>query len=374
MGAFGRDARNRREQLDLLGQNFEGAVRVSGADAPGIFSLSTSVGDSIEFENGMRLGGSLSLFYDRGGSFVGNGVNDRFELATLEEGLRPTEVQGSFSGGDVVTALFDTIESSEEVQWGGTASVGLEIDSDNEVGLQYILTHTAEDNVILAEDTRGRSFAFPGFDINDPGGPGNVGPEVEQAPFIRTHSLTYTERTVGSLQLRGDHTFRVDDWELSDSWRFKSPEFSWVVADSFSEVDQPDRRLFGSQFTPTNFQPGNAVLPDTIVPGQFEFFRPGESIQLGNLQRIFTQIEEDSTQGKIDLRFPFEQWSDTEGHIQFGAFSDATDREFRRDTFTNSGSEPDMIFVGSFDEFFTCLLYTSPSPRDQRGSRMPSSA
>ena len=25
-------------------------------------------------------------------------------------------------------------------------------------------------------------------------------------------------------------------------------------------------------------------------------------------------------------------------------------------------------------EFKTCLLYTSPSPRDQRGSRMPSSA
>ena len=26
------------------------------------------------------------------------------------------------------------------------------------------------------------------------------------------------------------------------------------------------------------------------------------------------------------------------------------------------------------DEVFICLLYTSPSPRDQRGSRMPSSA
>ena len=26
------------------------------------------------------------------------------------------------------------------------------------------------------------------------------------------------------------------------------------------------------------------------------------------------------------------------------------------------------------DEAYTCLLYTSPSPRDQRGSRMPSSA
>ena len=26
------------------------------------------------------------------------------------------------------------------------------------------------------------------------------------------------------------------------------------------------------------------------------------------------------------------------------------------------------------DGYLTCLLYTSPSPRDQRGSRMPSSA
>ena len=28
----------------------------------------------------------------------------------------------------------------------------------------------------------------------------------------------------------------------------------------------------------------------------------------------------------------------------------------------------------SFDKHKACLLYTSPSPRDQRGSRMPSSA
>ena len=30
--------------------------------------------------------------------------------------------------------------------------------------------------------------------------------------------------------------------------------------------------------------------------------------------------------------------------------------------------------VPSQDQLLTCLLYTSPSPRDQRGSRMPSSA
>ena len=35
----------------------------------------------------------------------------------------------------------------------------------------------------------------------------------------------------------------------------------------------------------------------------------------------------------------------------------------------NHGIEKDLI-----DQVFHCLLYTSPSPRDQRGSRMPSSA
>ena len=31
-------------------------------------------------------------------------------------------------------------------------------------------------------------------------------------------------------------------------------------------------------------------------------------------------------------------------------------------------------FVLNWDPYKDCLLYTSPSPRDQRGSRMPSSA
>ena len=33
-----------------------------------------------------------------------------------------------------------------------------------------------------------------------------------------------------------------------------------------------------------------------------------------------------------------------------------------------------LIDRNVFNNFITCLLYTSPSPRDQRGSRMPSSA
>ena len=38
-------------------------------------------------------------------------------------------------------------------------------------------------------------------------------------------------------------------------------------------------------------------------------------------------------------------------------------------------SSADLIVLPEmFSTGFSCLLYTSPSPRDQRGSRMPSSA
>ena len=39
-----------------------------------------------------------------------------------------------------------------------------------------------------------------------------------------------------------------------------------------------------------------------------------------------------------------------------------------------AGSAPATLLDYFPEDFLTCLLYTSPSPRDQRGSRMPSSA
>ena len=41
---------------------------------------------------------------------------------------------------------------------------------------------------------------------------------------------------------------------------------------------------------------------------------------------------------------------------------------------TDGNKRTSEITVGARQKAADCLLYTSPSPRDQRGSRMPSSA
>ena len=56
-------------------------------------------------------------------------------------------------------------------------------------------------------------------------------------------------------------------------------------------------------------------------------------------------------------------------------FSDATNQISVAFQATTDGSDPDFPFANTLSNgVTTCLLYTSPSPRDLSTSRMPSSA
>ena len=80
-----------------------------------------------------------------------------------------------------------------------------------------------------------------------------------------------------------------------------------------------------------------------LTPGQATVLAPGDTIS-----------------------FDIEVFNDGEATAFDVILRDLIDEDFVFITDMNPGWDSDGVFI--------CLLYTSPSPRDQRGSRMPSSA
>lgn len=355
VGTLGKEGDTRPIQFDNLGQNWDGAVGVDEIGAPRDWKVNGAIGGSHELENGWRLGGFVSLFYERDSSLYRNGRNDSWWQATPGGPLVPQiRGQGSVSDGDFQTALFDVERGSRFVQWGTSAAVGLETD-DHSIALNYLYSHTAEDVAILAEDTRGKEFFFPGYDPDDPRAPGNLatGNDLTTAPYLRTETLEYTERTIGTLQLVGSHRFPMSPIDLGAGISLRSPKIDWIAASSFSRSNQPDKRLFGGIYRPDSYDPGNPVfgVPAQVNPGFWEPFRPADNINLGNLQRIFKRIEEDGTQGAVDFELPFRQWDDEKGSFRVGLFEDRVDRTFEQQSYTNDNSF--FQFFGDFSDFWS---------------------
>jgi outer membrane receptor protein involved in Fe transport len=301
-------------QTDHLGESWTGDVGVSEEDAPIDFKLSTLLGDSTEVDHGVRLGGFGSLFYEQDSAFFDDGQDNSLWVVSPGDPMTPQTYQGSPSDGDFKTALFDVTQSTRAQKWGGLGGLGLQ--SENHlITLSYLYTRVAEDVATLAEDTRGKAF----FD------PDNLNPD--SAPYLRLETLEYTERTTQTLQLSGHHRFVIEDYEISDQVHGRSPELDWKIAKSIADMDQPDKRQFGSLWKQ------NTAFPD----GVFLPYLPAANFNYGNLQRIWKDISEDSDQVFVDLKLPFEQWSEDEGYLKVGVFDDHLTRDFNQDTFSNFG-------------------------------------
>ncbi|MCB9896918.1 MAG: TonB-dependent receptor [Planctomycetes bacterium] len=346
VSVFGHDDGSRDIQYDQLGSNWDGAVGVSRDRAPVDYKLSMGLGGSTDLDDGLRLGGFASLFYERDSSYHDDGKNDSYWVEDAGGKLVPETIQGSSTGGDFKTALFDIEQGTQEVKWGGLGTVGLESEH-HDVSLTYLYTHSAEDTATLAIDTRGKQHFFPGYDPNDPTGTGNAPDELAIAPYIRTETLEYTERTTETMQLRGRHDIDVG-WEGGGA--FENPRLEWRASKSSALLDQPDKRQFGALWLPESFHPGQGpFLPPYTSPETWLPFKPAALFTIGNLQRIWKRIEEKSDQYAVDLELPFVNDDESKGSLKFGLFEDHTRRTYNQDTFSNF-NETGLNYQGGFDE------------------------
>jgi len=349
---WGRDDGRRDQQLDLLGENWDGAVGTTTGDAPTDYKWSVSGGGRHVLDSGVTIGGFGSFFYERDSGFT-EGVNDSWWVkAAGQPGqeVQPEQKQGQADpsgGGDYKTALFDVRRGTKSVQWGALGTLGVEAEN-HRFGLTYLYSHTAEDKATLSEDTRGKEFFFPGHDPYDPSTPGHE-PNDDAAPYLRSQALEYTERTTGSVQLTGDHRLPISGFDLF-GLDFGTPELDWAVAQSFADQYQPDKRLFGAEW-----RPAREPIPGFIIPSFYRPLRPAAQSNLGNFQRIWKSIDEDSDQYFANLKFPFEQGGEP-GYFKFGLFDDRVGRSFDQDTFSNGGDG--TSYDGDFfDQFWSDFYY-----------------
>ncbi len=353
---WGKDRGGRDPQLDRIGQNWSGAAGVSTKTAPTDYKWSLASGGRVELENGLRFGGFGNFFYERDSAFYDDGVDDSYWITGPGEGLTPRTIQGvpqpdadpPGAFGQFKTSLFDVTQTTESVQWGGLLTGGVEWGGQS-LDVAFFQTHTTEDTATLAVDTRGKAHFFPGYDPFDPRGTGNEQDNLDAAPYLTTETLQYTERQIETLMFRGRHVAPTGDLEIADFWTFGEPELDWTVADSSARLDQPDKRQFGALWIPPSFREGvPPYTEDEITPPRWDPFKPGLNFTLGNSQRIFKRIEENSDQYFVNLKLPFRQWTDTPGYFKFGLFDDDVRRRFDQNTFSNFNDNSG--FEGNFDE------------------------
>lgn len=368
---WGDDRGGRDIQWGSISNTWRGAVGAHRTRAPTPYNWSVTAGGKYELVEGLRIGGFANFYYKKSVSHR-TGTDDAYWAESTNHPLVlvPQIKQGNLSvpiepGDDFKTALFDITQSSEEVQWGGLGAIGIENDL-NAVNLVFMRTQSTEDKVTIAEDTRGKEYFVtrnvPGYD------PFALSKEYrDAAPYQRNQTLEYTERRTETLQLNSHHTVPVSDWGIPGVITWLEPEADWTVAKSESSLYQPDKRMFGELWKPGEpdfYWPGYPpwVPPQTIpgIPSGFYQNKPGSDFTLGNLQRVWKDISEESDQHFINVKLPFEQWSGDKGYLKFGVFNDVVKRKFRQDSFSNF-SNPDSgnLYAGpelEWDESWAALF------------------
>ena len=169
----------------------------------------------------------------------------------------------------------------------------------------------------------------------------------------------------GSVQGFYKTTNGGDSWTTLNTSQIDNVGFHWWFGGLFINPTN-ENEVFHVGFNVDKTTDGGATwqsaFPGVHVDQHAMAFHPEDAsnVLLGNDGGLYTSINGGTSSIK-DLTLPITQFYRFTAENSNRLYGGAQDNSTMRTT------------TGSLDDW-TCLLYTSPSPRDQRGSRMPSSA
>ena len=136
-------------------------------------------------------------------------------------------------------------------------------------------------------------------------------------------------------------------------FKFLQPTIDWTAAVSGSTLDQPDKVQFGSMWLAPYYSPGAPpAIPPSVSSPVWRQYKATNNFTVGNVQRVWKDIAEDSDQFFVNLKYPFQQWTGDKGYVKVGVFNDAVDRRYTQSSYSNF-SDNSAHFDGTYDEFWS---------------------
>lgn len=287
-------------EYDGLVRSFDPVMGVGTDEAPLNSGFAVVAGDRYEFGDARVLGVMSALSYTRKFDSYEDGINNNGGVSDENQAITIDKPRADTRG-------------QEEALIGGLANFVLRPNDDHELSLRVVANQSAEDEAR--------------FQVQDTG----------EASIEQNQSLHYTERSLVSFQLHGDHTLAGD----------RRPRFEWLAASNRTSQDEPDVRFFRNTFDGT-------TLSGTMPAGTAH----------QNTRRIFRTIEEENKQAGVHATIPFAAPGGLRGFVKAGLFADRTDRVYGQNSFFYSFATPQVGYPTNADavenQSYSVFQATSP--------------
>jgi len=286
-------------EIDQLAKSFNSDMAPVQRRAPLNQSYSFSLGNSYTVL-GRTLGLLGSLSYSHNYSFYENGQVARWGLS-----------QGAADSLANDYMLSET-RGKDEVLWGGLANMKYAFGANHRMGLYYMYNRNAESDNRYLVGSVPKDFPHDGGDV-----------------FVyETRAMQYIERSLGSIQLNGDHFF-------------KPFRMDWKLSRSVAEQDEPDQRFFSNHYAVV--QDGDSLIYGYQIARNL-YPQP---------MRIFRNLEEEDRQGELNISFPLKPWSGLGGKIKLGLSHLLKERKVSEYRFSVDNPTGLIRYSGEVEEYLS---------------------